>query len=121
MERNQEQALYAMLSDKMDVYIIIVGYEDGKLQYVNHQVTVNMEMPKEDMIGRHYKDVFRQHFIKSYEELVVACADGNTHTTVYYWQERNIWEQISAVRVDAGGTQPVLLMTITNITEVSGA
>lgn len=105
--------------NKMDVSIIAVDAQKGVLLYANQRVYSDMKLSKEDVLGQPYQKVFWKEFHPVYERLAQACEDEETHTDIFNWTSRKIWEQISARQVDWEPGQPAIFLTITNITDVS--
>lgn len=97
-EENMGKAeqLRAPICDEINVAMMVIAYPSGELLCVNQQVSKDLEMSRHDLIGLNYKDFFWPEFYHVYEELAEKCQDGEDHTTVYYWSEKVIWEQISA-------------------------
>lgn len=53
-----------------------------------------------------------------YERLVQACENGKTHTDIFNWSSRKIWEQVYARQVEWRLGQLAVFLTSTNITDV---
>ncbi len=104
--------------DQTDLSIMIIGRDDGIIRRANPTVCKNTGKNYEEIIGQHYRQVFWPEFITVYNQLLQKCGDGKEHTSIYYWGEMAMWEQISARIVRWQGT-PSLLMTITNISDVA--
>lgn len=134
--------LCSSLCNEMNVALMLLKYPSGEFFYVNKKVCEDLGASRKDIIGANYQDFFAVEFYQIYDELVEKCQDGTTHTTIYYWSQRAIWEQISArivyvndekqllkdPLVCPGGLQdnslnegfsPAILLNITNITEVA--
>lgn len=88
--------LCSQLCDDLSVAIIVIAYPSGEFIYVNQKVLEDLSLPLKSIAGKHYKEYFWPEFYQVYEELARECQDGDEHTTVYYWTEKVLWEQISA-------------------------
>lgn len=106
------------LLDQMDLSIMLIGRDDGIIQRANLTVCKNTGKQYGELLGQHYRQVFWPEFITVYDRLQQKCVDGKEHTSIYYWGEMAMWEQISARIVRWRGT-PCMLMTITNISDVA--
>ena len=105
----------------LNVAVMAIDIIDGRMLYFNEKVCTDMEFEADNLSGKKYKEIFTPDFKKSYEQLKKECRDGEIHTIVYYWSNKSIWEQVSAKMFKWSGGTDVILMTITNITDVARA
>lgn len=103
----------------INVAIIVIDYITGDFIFFNNKVCVDLDFDCEEIEGENYDQVFTSDFTPVYEQLARDCEDGEEHTIVYYWATRLIWEQISARLLTWEDGRDVILMTITNITDVA--
>lgn len=103
----------------MDIAIMVLDAKAGLFLYVNQHVYDDLRLTEEQVLGKHYHEVFWEDFIQLYEALSAACADGKIHTDIHHWVNRSMWEQISASKILWEPGQQAILLTITNISEVS--
>lgn len=109
----------ARFYDEMDVAILIIDAQTGKVLHANRRVFLDLGLSEEQVLGRPYQKVFWKEFHPVYENLARACEDGETHTDIFDWTSHKIWEQISARRIEWNAGQMAIFMTVTNITEVT--
>lgn len=121
MRNGEENALLAALWDMVDVSVMVLGRKDGRFVFINQQVERMIDIQGGKIIGMHYRDVFIPDFQACYEKLLSACQDGEVHQAVYFWTERSIWEQVSAKCIHHEALGHLLILTISNITEVCQA
>lgn len=107
--------------DTMNVAVIMIDCDTGMLRYVNDKVCADMSASRAQVVGRPYGHLFWPDFLQLYDTLVATCADGQAHTGVYFWAERSIWEQITGQIIACEGAPRVMLLTITNITDICRA
>lgn len=107
------------MCDALNVAVLVLDAGEGTILYANRPVYSDVDRAPEDLLGKRYHEVFWPDFTTLYEELVQDCEDGMPHTSVYYWVERRMWEQVSGQRMDTGQGRTLILLSITNITEVS--
>ena len=107
-----------MLFDRLEVAVLIIGRDDGIIRHVNHRVLRDMSLDAGDILGKCYRQVFWPEFISVYDRLMTASEDGKEHSTIYYWAEMALWEQISVQGV-LWESAPCVLMSITTISEIA--
>lgn len=107
-----------LLLDELEVAIMVIGRDDGIIRQINHRVCKDLGLAAEDIQNRHYRQLFRPEFISTFDRLQAQCEDGREHTTIYYWAEMVLWEQISA-RTIVWDSTPCLLVSITHISEMA--
>lgn len=106
------------LLDQMDVSVLVLGIEDGKMLYVNQSVCKNLNRAPRTMIGRHYTELFTPEFCLCYESILEKSETQMQQSTIFYWKTHYIWEQISSSMIEWDANNPAMLLCITNITEV---
>lgn len=105
--------------NNMGVALMVLDYNSGELIFFNNKVCLDLDVNCMDIEGEHYKNVFTIDFSRNYESLAKECRDGEVHTLIYYWGAELIWEQISAKLFIWQDNREVILMSITNISEVA--
>ncbi len=111
-------SILTSLMDEMEAAVLLIGWDDGMVKYVNGHVCRDLGKQHGELIHCHYGDFFLPEFIPFYDHLAKACEDGDVHTAIYYWAERTQWEQVSANRIHLE-SGPHLLLTINNITDIT--
>lgn len=106
------------LLEELDVAVMVISIDTGELLFFNKHVCGNMKMYAEEVRSKRYTDVFEPDFVDFYNKLAAECIDGQIHTKPFFWENRAIWEQVSARRVEWVAKRPALLLSITNITDV---
>lgn len=119
MTGNASDRHLAALLGALDVAVMVVARAGGRLLYVNPHVAYDLRRPYGEITGRTYHEVFWHDFRTLLEDLMEACEDGHAHTRIYYWVERAFWGQVQAKNLVWEGQTPALLVTVTNVTEVS--
>ena len=107
-----------LIFNQLGATIIVVERDEGLIRYANFRVCKNTGKPIEKIIGQHYRNIFWPEFISVYDHLTEECRDGGEHSTIYYWGEMALWEQISA-RIVMWEDIPCILMTIMDISDVA--
>lgn len=87
------------LYNAMDVSILVVDAQAGRLLYVNQRVYSDMNLSEEDVLGKPYQMVWKE-FHPVYKRPAQACENGETHIDIFNWSRRKIWEQVSARQVE---------------------
>lgn len=106
------------LYEELDIAVMVISVDTGELLFFNKHVCGNMKMCREEVRGMSYTDVFEPDFVDFYNKLAAECTDGQLHTEPFFWENRAIWEQVSARRIEWVDKHPALLLSITNITDV---
>lgn len=109
------------LYDSLSVAIIVVNRKTGHLSYVNDRVYKDLGMPEGSLKNKKYTDVFWPEFIQVYLDLAERCASGKEVSTVYYWGEKVVWEQISAKVISWDSEKDSILLNITYIADAAQA
>lgn len=107
------------LYDEVDLAIIVISIDKGKILFFNRHVCENVRRDRESIQGQSYVNVFEPDFAIFYAGLAAECMDGLVHTKVFFWEARMIWEQVSAQRIEWLNKCPAILLSIANITDVS--
>lgn len=107
------------LYDEVDLAILVISSDKGKILFFNQHVCNNMQMDRKSIQGQSYTRVFEPDFATFYAGLVAECTDGLVHTKVFFWENKMIWEQVAAQRIEWLTGRPAILLSITNITDVS--
>lgn len=106
------------LCDDLSVAIIVVCRTTGRLLFVNQKVYVDLDKDESYFKDKKYTDVFWPEFQRFYEDILAKCSDSKEHTMVYYWAEKEMWEQISSRCISWESYEDAILLNITNITSV---
>ncbi|MDL2229754.1 EAL domain-containing protein [Treponema sp. OttesenSCG-928-L16] len=114
LTQTQEDLTYVL--DEMAAAVLVVNKENGLIEYVNERVCRDMGRSIHEVRGCHFRHIFWPEFISVYYRILADCEDGEEHTTIYYWAERVVWEQISARSINWNGS-PAILMTILFVSE----
>lgn len=114
-----DPTLLQALCDQIDVAMMVLDTKSGIILFLNSQVPDTLGGTKHDYQGKNFREVFSTEFTRHYIRAVDACPPGQSHKSVYYWKERSLWEQISLRRVRTKGGRSIVILSITNITEVS--
>jgi len=114
MEDNQGSLV--LLLENSPVAMLVIGQDDCLIQYANNQVCLDIGKPRAEVVGQSYRQVFWPEFIPVYEQLQMECRDGNSHSAVYHWVEKKMWEQIIASPL-MWGSALCTRLDITNISE----
>lgn len=115
LQPSAEQLL--QLTNKMGAAVIVIEEESKKILYVNEHVCQDLKLEQGDIINQSYEQIFWPEFLDFFENFLKKRTDDKSHSTVYYWTERLIWEQLSCQNIKWHGDQSAVLVTITNITE----
>lgn len=108
----------ARLAEEVEVASMVVDLGSGLLLYANRRACAGISKAPYEILGRHYRQVFRPEFVPLFNRLADECRDGKEHTSIYYWAEKHMWEQLSA-KVITWGAAPAVLLSITNINELA--
>lgn len=106
------------LWDELEIGVMILDRNNGKFLFVDRRTSEDIGREQENICGKHYRQIFLPEFAATFEHLISDCEDGNEHTIIYYWAEKNIWEQISARQIQ-WETSPALLLSFTNVSEIA--
>lgn len=116
---NLDRKTISAMFHNLGVAVMVIDRDSGDMILFNNKVCMDMEMDCDKIEGDNYRNIFTTDFSKNYERLVEECDDGESHTIIYYWATKLIWEQISARQFKWENDRQVILLTITNITEVA--
>lgn len=106
--------------DNLKVGVIVVGLETGTIHYANERVGFDLSTKTEDIITKHYREIFLPSFCPLFTTIVSDCKHNINKTYQYYWTEQSLWEQITTAVVPWQGESSILL-SITNITDLAQA
>ncbi|MDL2257964.1 EAL domain-containing protein [Eubacteriales bacterium OttesenSCG-928-K08] len=106
------------LYEELNIAVMVISCSDGEILFSNKYVLDTLDMDPKSFMGSCYKDIFEPEFALLYNSLVKECADGETHMQVFFWENRLIWEQVSAKRISWINNEQAILLNITNITDV---
>lgn len=109
MQTQLKQDFSSYVLNEMTAAILVVGKENGIIEYANDRVSQDLEMPMENILGSNFRHIFWPEFISVYYRILAECEDGQEHTTIYYWGEKILWEQITSKSINWNGRSAIML------------
>lgn len=107
------------IMDTMNVAAAVIARNDGVIWYVNNRSCIDLHMTGSQIVGKSFYQIYWPDFCLMLESLFSMALDGNVHTQIHYWAERNFWGQASVCSFDWNAPGDTFLLTVTNITEIS--
>ncbi|MDL2237399.1 EAL domain-containing protein [Christensenellaceae bacterium OttesenSCG-928-K19] len=118
MEKYSENLIETrMLLDEINAGVLALDKITGEILFCNEHVCAALGKERDYILGKSYKQIFRPEFIPVYERLLIECENGIENSTVYYWPEKNVWEQVSVKETEYNATSCILL-TITDVSDI---
>lgn len=104
--------------DSMNVAVFVLDCKSGEMLLANDRLSADIKNSKNHIIGNHFHDVFWTDFNRFIEMLLLETKNNSFYTEIYYWADRNLWGQVSANQMTIRDDLTVMLVTITNISEL---
>ena len=114
--RNPSLQNFNNVLDEMAAAVMVINRENGVIKYANDKLSQDLGKPLHEIKGKNFRHVFCPEFISVYYRILADCEDGQEHTSIYYWTEKVLWEQITAKAIDWNG-EPAILLTILYVSE----
>lgn len=105
--------------DAVDVVIFSIDLRAGAVVNCNQKLCTYLKLTKEEILGRHYRDVCHKELSEQLERLMQKADHVHSSTGVYYIAKDNIWGQISVRKVFSTDLSAVAVVSITNITDIA--
>lgn len=99
--------------------MLLLERPSGRVLYANRQLWSDLCTEPPVLNGQTFHGFFWPEFAAMLQNLLDNCTRQNNCTQVYYWAERALWGKVSATAVQWQNELDAMLVTITNITEIS--
>lgn len=117
--KNEIAERLLQLYDELDVGVLVISLDSGIVLFSNRHVSKSIKRPPQEIQGQQYKNVFEREFEIVFDEVSEICRDGCVHTRVFFWEKEFLWEQMSVRTIEWPGVESAILLSITNVTDVS--